>query len=188
MTPSPRDQMISTAMKLFQREGYAATSWRKLIEASGAPWGSAHHYFPGGKEQLGVAAVEKAGEGLARFFESCFTADRTAADGVQKLFEGSAQNLERSGYCEGCPIATVALETAATSPALAEASRQGFLRWQDAIEAGLLRSGVSADRAPALAEALLTLLEGALILARVTRSPAPLLKAGASMKVLLQQA
>src|SRR5437660_1001494 len=49
--------MIEAAMRLLQRNGYAATSWRGVVEEAGTPWGSAHHYFPGGKEQLTAAAA-----------------------------------------------------------------------------------------------------------------------------------
>src|SRR4051794_24534964 len=70
--PSPREQMILAAMSLFQREGYAAASWRRIVQESGAPWGSAHHYFPKGKEQLGLAALEAASQTVAASMARCF--------------------------------------------------------------------------------------------------------------------
>ena len=179
--------MILAAMKLFQREGYAATSWRRLVQDSGAPWGSAHHYFPEGKEQLGLAALEVATEGVARLFERSFAPGRSAADGVQSLFEVSAKQLEGSGYCEGCPVATVALEIASTSPSLAAACQKAFDRWRQEIETGLVRCGVAADRAGQLSGTLLTLFEGGLVVARVTRSTEPMLSAATTMRVLLER-
>lgn len=177
--------MILAAMELFQREGYTATSWRKLVQESGAPWGSAHHYFPDGKEQLGLAAIEMAAQRVAGLFDRCFSPDQTAADGVQRLFEVSAEKLERSGYCEGCPVATVALETMSSSPALAAACRSAFVSWQIAIETGLLRCGVAESRAGDLSATLLSLFEGGLVVSRVTGSPEPLLNAAAAMRALL---
>ena len=57
--------MIDTAVRLFQLHGYHATSWRGLVTASETPWGSVHHHFPGGKEELGVAAITTGGDMVA---------------------------------------------------------------------------------------------------------------------------
>lgn len=180
--------MIRAALTLFQRQGYASTSWRRLVEESGAPWGSAHHYFPEGKEQLGLAAIEVAAQDVAGFIEACFSPERSAAEGVHALFKLSAARMKASAYCDGCPIATLALETASTSPALAEACRQTFERWRSAMKEGLARCGVAKDRAAGLSATLLNLFEGGLLVARVTRSTAPLLQAAATMAALLEGA
>ncbi|MBW8856934.1 MAG: TetR family transcriptional regulator, partial [Bradyrhizobium sp.] len=66
-------------MSLFQREGYAAASWRRLVQESGAPWGSAYHYFPDGKEQVGVAALEWAAQNVAGGIAQCFREGGRAA-------------------------------------------------------------------------------------------------------------
>src|SRR5438270_12766084 len=115
---SPREQMILAAMSLFQREGYAAASWRRLVQESGAPWGSAYHYFPDGKEQLGVAAVEWAAQNVAAQMARCFPVGGRAADGIHKLFAGAAAQMVKSEFTAGCPVSTVALETVPQSPAL----------------------------------------------------------------------
>jgi TetR/AcrR family transcriptional regulator, lmrAB and yxaGH operons repressor len=169
--------MILAAMSLFQREGYAAASWRRLVQESGAPWGSAYHYFPDGKEQLGVAAVEWAAQDAAALMASCFPEGGVAADGIHKLFAGSAALLAKSGYTAGCPICTVALETVPQSEALAEACKKGFELWQKTIAEGLIRSRVSPESAGALASTIFAAFEGALIQARVAQSKEPLLVA-----------
>ena len=65
MATETRDRMIEAAMSLLQRRGYRATSWRVLTQESGTPWGSVQHHFPGGKEELGVAAIELAEQSVA---------------------------------------------------------------------------------------------------------------------------
>lgn len=173
--PTPREQMILAAMSLFQREGYAAASWRRLVQESGAPWGSAYHYFPDGKEQLGVAAVEKAAQNVAGLMAGCFPQGGSAADGVHKLFAGSAGRLAKSGFTAGCPICTVALETTPQSNALAEACKAAFDLWQRTLAEGLVRCGVAPEGTSALASTVLAAFEGALIQARVAQSREPLL-------------
>ena len=136
MPPQTREQMVDAAALLFQREGYHATSWRRLVDASGAPWGSISHHFPGGKEELGVAAIERGGEAVSALIEHCFAQRRSAAQAVGDWFAFSARMLDETDYAAGCPVATVALETAGTSPALAAASREVFAGWQRALREG----------------------------------------------------
>ncbi len=52
-----KDNIVVAAMSLFRRQGYASTGLNQILQESGAPKGSLYHYFPGGKEQLGLAAV-----------------------------------------------------------------------------------------------------------------------------------
>jgi TetR/AcrR family transcriptional repressor of lmrAB and yxaGH operons len=166
--------MIFAAMSLFQREGYTAASWRRLVQESGAPWGSAHHYFPGGKEQIGVAAIERAAQGVASLMERCFPEGGSAAEGVRRLFAGSAAQMAKSGFSSGCPVSTVALETVPQSPALSEACKTAFELWRQTLAEGLVRCGVAPARAEPLALTVLATFEGALIQARVAQSEGPL--------------
>ena len=93
-----------------------------------------------------------------------------------------AADLERSDYKEGCPIATTALETAAQSAALGAASRAALQSWQQEIERGLERFGI-VDAAK-VAVAVLSQLEGALLLARTYRSLEPMQRAEKALLVL----
>ncbi|MBT5897125.1 MAG: helix-turn-helix transcriptional regulator, partial [Rhodospirillaceae bacterium] len=56
-----RQTMIWAAAKLFRRRGYSGTGLRDILAASGAARGSLYHHFPGGKEEIGAAAVTSAG-------------------------------------------------------------------------------------------------------------------------------
>lgn len=182
--PTPRERMIVTAMELFQREGFRATSWRKLVQESGAPWGSAHHYFPGGKTQLGVAAVEMAAGAVKAMIERAFAPDRPAPEGVRRLFEAAARGLEQSGFRSGCPVTTVALETTPDSAPMAEACKAAFALWRAALRTGLERGGVGGARAAALATAILAMFEGGLVLARAEQSTEPMREAAEAAAVL----
>ena len=61
------------------------------------------------------------------------------------MARGMASDLEKSGYKEGCPIATTALETAAQSDVLGAATRNAFQKWENEIKRGLQRFGTTAD-------------------------------------------
>ena len=52
-----KNRILITAAKLFQQQGYHATGLNQIVAESGAPKGSLYYYFPGGKEELAVAAI-----------------------------------------------------------------------------------------------------------------------------------
>lgn len=183
---STRDRLVGAAARLFQERGYAATGLAEILSLSGAPKGSLYHYFPGGKEDLAIAAAELAG---ARFRES-LTQEMEAAsstpDLVRRFGARLAGWLEQSSFTKGCPLATLALEQAPHSPALSETLAELFAGWQDILETRLMADGVAATRRAELATLILSGLEGALILARVQRSSAPLNRCTAALSRLLE--
>ena len=62
---SPRERMVVSAALLIRERGAHATAISDVLEHSGAPRGSAYHYFPGGRTQLLCEAVDYAGEHVA---------------------------------------------------------------------------------------------------------------------------
>ena len=58
---SPRERMVVSAALLIRERGAQATAISDVLKHSGAPRGSAYHYFPGGRMQLLEEATEYAG-------------------------------------------------------------------------------------------------------------------------------
>lgn len=182
---STRDRLVGAAARLFQERGYAATGLAEILSLSGAPKGSLYHYFPGGKEDLAIAAAELAG---ARFRQSLtheMEAASSTPDLVRRFGARLAGWLEQSGFTKGCPLATLALEQAPHSPALSETLAELFAGWQAVLESRLAVDGVAATRRAELATLILSGLEGALILARVQKSSAPLDRSVAALSRLI---
>ncbi len=105
---------------------------------------------------------------------------------LTRVARGMASDLEQSGYQEGCPIATTALETAAQSEVLGAATRGAFQKWENEIRRGLQRFGMTSDEADSTATTVLSLLEGALLLARTYHSLEPMHRAEQALKLLLR--
>ncbi len=57
--------MVVSAALLIRERGAHPTAIADVLEHSGAPRGSAYHYFPGGRTQLLCEAVDYAGEYIA---------------------------------------------------------------------------------------------------------------------------
>jgi TetR/AcrR family transcriptional repressor of lmrAB and yxaGH operons len=171
---SSRDAFIDTAGLLLRRQGYAATGLNEVVTRSGAPKGSLYFHFPGGKEELAVAAMQRTGEQLRAALARILASSDDLGEALARLLDILAEGLERSDYRDGCPIATVTLELASDSKALRVAATETFDSWLDALHQRLLVAGVSAPVAERRALLVLSAIEGALILARARRDLAPL--------------
>ena len=165
---SPRERMVISTALLIRERGAHSTAISDVLEHSGAPRGSAYHYFPGGRTQLLCEAVDYAAE---------FTANRiagaaTSLDAVDVVVDGFRSQLLDSDYRAGCPVVAVAVE--ADNPAVIERAAAAFTRWTGLIGSRLIADGVDADRAEELAMLLTTSVEGAIVVARSTRDVTPL--------------
>ena len=166
--------MVAAAVRLFQRQGYHATSWRALVAESGAPWGSVQHHFPGGKEELGVAAVEAGGDMVAAAIADSQARTTSPAAAVRRLFRGTANVLEASGFAEGCPVASVALDTAGSPGRIPTACAAAIGNWRRLIAEHLEASGMDPTAAASLATLVVSAYEGSLLMARLDGSTEPM--------------
>jgi TetR/AcrR family transcriptional regulator, lmrAB and yxaGH operons repressor len=161
--------MIHAAAHLFRQHGYHATAFSDVIEASGAPRGSIYFHFPGGKQELAREAIALAGDEI----EQMVAAAAARCDGpgslVRALGEMVAARLEGSGYRSGCAIATMVLELAPQSEELSSEFENVFARWRQALAPQFEIWGVTPGRAPDLADLVMSVFEGALIVSRAAR-------------------
>jgi TetR/AcrR family transcriptional regulator, lmrAB and yxaGH operons repressor len=179
-----KGKTLAAAAKLFRQQGYHGTALHDILAAGGSPRGSLYFHFPGGKEEIGRTALTLAGEAVRLAIARAAEASETAEIFLVRIVRGMAAELERSGYKEGCPIATTALETSAQSEALGTVARDAFQRWELEIKRGLFRFGLPAGEADQVATMVLCQLEGALLLARTYRSLAPIQRAEQAVRLL----
>ena len=168
-----RQRMIDTTARLLWSQGLRATGMNQIVKESKAPRGSIYHHFPEGKEQLAAAALRAAGEVMTANIRAAL-AHRDADTAIRTFVEVYAREMRDSDFHHGCPIATVALEAATTSPAIREVCASVFGAWEDLLAARLTRDGVPRKEARRLAVVILSLLEGAMILCRARRTTQPL--------------
>jgi TetR/AcrR family transcriptional repressor of lmrAB and yxaGH operons len=179
-----KGKTLSAAAKLFRQQGYHGTALQDILAAGGSPRGSLYFHFPKGKEEIGEIALTLAGEAVRQGIAQAAAASETAEIFLLRIVRSMAADLEKSGYSEGCPIATTALETAAQSEVLGAVTRNAFQKWELEIKRGLFRFGISAGDADLTATMVLSQLEGALLLARTYRSLEPLRRAEQAVRLL----
>ncbi|POM24262.1 putative HTH-type transcriptional regulator YxaF [Actinomadura rubteroloni] len=176
-----RERIARAAGTLFRRQGYSATGLQQIAAESRTRIGSIYHFFPG-KDALAEDVVRTGGAAYGAMVLALL--ENGPDDPVEALgaaFAQAADDLAASDYADACPIATIALEVASTNDPLRRATADVFTAWLDALASWCRRIVTDPDAAHDLATAILTSLEGAFILSRALRDPAPLLAAGRSL-------
>jgi AcrR family transcriptional regulator len=179
-----RDRILDATIRLLRRQGYTATGIKQIVAEGDAPLGSIYHYFPGGKEQIGVEALARSGERIRSTIERAGDApDLPAA--INTYFVVNAERLRDSDYERGCPIATVALETASDNERIRQVCQDVFNSWQTTLAQVFVGAGIAAADAGALATFVLSSYEGALTMSRALRDVQPMLTSGAAVASVL---
>lgn len=171
----PRERMVVSAALLIRERGAHATAISDVLQHSGAPRGSAYHYFPGGRTQLLCEAVDYAGEHVAAMINEA----EGGLELLDALIDKYRQQLLSTDFRAGCPIAAVPVEAGdeqdreRMAPVIARAAAV-FDRGSDLTAQRFIADGIPPDRAHELAVLATSTLEGAILLARVRRDLTPL--------------
>lgn len=162
MADGVRQKMIERTVVLLAKKGLQGTSFAQVLEESGAPRGSLYHHFPGGKDELVLAAVSLAGDQAMAVLER--RVGRPAPDIADAFIGLWRLVLTRSDFGAGCAVAAVTV--AAETPALRQQAGDVFRRWRERLAELLEAGGVPKGRGPAMAASLISACEGGVILAR----------------------
>ncbi len=172
-----RDRIVEAAAGLMFRQGVAGTTTEQVQAAAGVSASQIFHYFDD-KRALVRAVIAYQADAVLTTQQpllgrlDSMDALRAWAD----QFVGIEEQLEYQG---GCPLGSLGGELAETDVAARRDVARGFARWEEAIRDGLRTMYVRGDLRrsadpDALALALLTALEGGLLMTQIRRDPVPL--------------
>jgi TetR/AcrR family transcriptional repressor of lmrAB and yxaGH operons len=181
-----RDRLIHATSRLLRSRGYAGTGLNQVTTEANAPRGSMYFHFPGGKQELAAAAVDRFAQRVRQRMVERLASSATVADAVASYFDALVRVLERSDFEEGCAVATVALETASANQALAETTSRALEAWTQVFSDALEAEGHAPEEAHRLATLVVATIEGALVLAKGQRSTAPVTALRDTLHALLQ--
>jgi len=177
-----RKRLVEATAALLRRQGYHATGLSDIVTESGAPRGSLYFHFPGGKDELAIAALRASGDAWRARIEAAIAGSAELGEALEAIVALLAEDLEASGWDNGCPVAAVALE--ATSEPVRVTIVEHFERWLELGAQQLAAFGVAPDRARELALVAQSAVEGALLMARVMRSREPLVAVGRALRAM----
>ena len=180
---SPRDRMVASAALLIRERGAQSTAVADVLAHSGAPRGSAYHYFPGGKGQLAAEAVRWADDLTAQVL---IRATATGpCDGLTAFVTMWRQTLVDSDFRAGCPILAVAVEELADA-APRDAAVFAFGNWTSLLAGALRAHGVGQQQAMGTATLVVAAVEGAVAMCRAERTTQPLDTVGRELRGVLK--
>ncbi|MFB7041603.1 MULTISPECIES: TetR/AcrR family transcriptional regulator [unclassified Streptomyces] len=186
MQTNTRDRIVVAAARLLQRQGYVGTGIKQIAQEAQATLGSVYHFFPGGKEAVGVAAIEHGAGEFGTLLREALDGEDDPAEAVAACARQLAHELSRSDWIEGCPVTAAALETLGTDSEIQRACADALRSWEQLVHDKLLRCGFPARSARELAVTIVCALEGAEVTAQVNRSEEPLRMAGRQLARLVR--
>ena len=182
-----RARLAASMLELIQTSGYSGTGLNAVIDHADAPKGSIYFHFPDGKVGLGVAAVELAATQFEALIAEAAVSTGSAAGAARAAIEALASIVSESDYRLGCPVSVVTLEMGAESERLRQACSGAFESWIAPTAALLEGNGLATEDARSLATVVVSMIEGAVIVSRATRSTQPLESAAEVIAELIER-
>lgn len=167
-----REKIVEAARELFWLKGYGSTSIADILSRTQLNSGSLYHFFPG-KQDLLLAVLEGYREGIGpMLLEPAWAGIDDPIERVFALLARYRGLILETDCSYGCPIGSIALELHEPDESVRRLLADNFSGWVAAIESCLADAG---ERLPAdtdrhaLAEFVLTIMEGAVMQARTYR-------------------
>lgn len=170
-----RAAILRAASHLMQVKGYNATSIDDVLRASGVGKGNFYHYFKS-KEDLGYAILDQIVTTFVRdALDPCFADPEGKPLAQIRCFLDRLLQVQRARNCVGgCPMGTLASELSDVHEGFRARLAEVFSGWRErftqALEAARQRGDVGDECRPdAVAHFLVASLEGAILMAKVTK-------------------
>ncbi|MBV9513637.1 MAG: TetR/AcrR family transcriptional regulator [Mycobacteriaceae bacterium] len=176
-------RMLASAAEVLRERGAAGVTIDEVLNRSGAPRGSVYHHFPGGRNQILVEALQFAGDSMSIAIGDAASQGPMAL--LHEFVDLWEDVLQESDFAAGCPVVAAAISTSDEDPRLSTDAAQIFDRWRAALTRSFTADGFGPGDATGLATTMLAAIEGAVILCRSLRSPAPLREVAENIEFLV---
>ncbi len=187
-----RDRIVEAATVLFQLKGYHATGLNEILKESNAPKGSLYYYFPDGKEQLALEAVNLTKEFVRKTIKERLAKIEDPAESIKTSIEEMADLVhihkdEKLALksTKKISINLLAMETASTNENLRKACESAFNTWQNVYTQKLIDGGFSREKAEPLGLVIQSMVEGAIVMSLTKRSDEPFIEIARQIPILL---
>ena len=172
-----RTRIIEAAAGLVAARGVAGTTLDEVMEVSGTSKSQIYHYFAH-KDALMAAVVKVQSQAVLDFQADCLSEVRSIA-GLRQWRDRVVELNRSNRGVGGCPIGSLASELAERSEPARTLLEKSFQLWECHIATALgamqdLRVLSQRAQPHDLAIALVSALQGGLLLAQTTRTTRPL--------------
>lgn len=178
-TTQAREHLVEAARDLVHERGYGAVGVAELCTRAGVKKGSFYYFFAS-KEALVLEALDLHWERVQARWSGFLDADGEPLDRIVALLadlEGQhTQAQERHGHTIGCLLGNTSLERSIHDPAIRERLSAIFTEQESLLTAVLTEAQLGGQLAGAItpqtsAKALIALMQGRILLAKVHNDP-----------------
>lgn len=182
-----RQRIVAAAAALMYERGVLEATLEDVRAAAGVSGSQVYHYFAS-KQELLLAVIEYQTDVVLEQ-QSPQLSRLDSLEGLRAWRDSMVEYQRRLQCRGGCPIGSLGSELAESNPEARLAVASGFLRWESGIRAGIAamhaRGELEGDPDD-LALALLTALQGGLLMTQITRTVRPLEVALDAMLALVE--
>lgn len=178
-----RGEICQQAFVLFYSQGVRAVGVDMLVERAKIAKASFYRHFPS-KEALIIAYLDQRHDAwMAWLTESV---SKRAADPVQQLLAifDSLEELFCDPEYRGCPVINAVSEMGPDNPRVLESARANKARLSSYVEGLAAKAGL--DQPATLAEALVLVIDGAMVTAQRQPGPTPAIEARRVASLLIE--
>ena len=170
--------IVERTAPIFNEKGYAGTSLTDLTNATGLTKGSIYGNFDN-KDEVALAAFDYNFNRVTLYIRDRILATDNSIERLLVYPKVYRDFLKIPFLKPGCPILNTSTEADDTHPRLRERASNALVFWKTSIEnqikRGIQRGEIKMDTNPTeIAVILMSLIEGAVMQAKVTGKPAEL--------------
>lgn len=180
-----KNTIIEAASRLFQLYGYHGVGLSEIIKESGTAKGSLYYYFPNGKEELAIAAINYTKEMVANKFRTATEGIDDPIKAVQAYFYKLSDEFGKDAIV-GVRIGTIAGETSLVYESIRLACKSALEEWQSLYIEKFIAAGCSVKQSKDLALMINAMIEGGIIFSLTEKSGEPLRIIAEQLPILLK--
>ncbi|MCC0176798.1 TetR/AcrR family transcriptional regulator [Waterburya agarophytonicola K14] len=176
-----KEELIAKLIPIFRHYGYEGATVSRLSKATGLKKASLYHHFQGGKEQMAEAVLEYTASWLEENIFAPLQSELPAQDRII-LMIGEIDRFYARGK-NPCLLAVMSLGEA--DDLFHQQLQQSLKKWLDTLAKIVEETGVESRQARLRAEDAMIMIQGALVLVRVTNDTQPFQRAIAKLPQIL---
>ncbi|MCE9599315.1 MAG: TetR/AcrR family transcriptional regulator [Spirochaetia bacterium] len=163
---SERNDLIPLIEKTFMKHGFEGSTLRIIQEKTGLGRGSLYHFFPGGKEDMAETVLSQIDDWFKMNILKPLKETEDPARAIHDMFDAII-----AYYDSGRRICLPGAFALSTRDRFASQIDGHFSRWIRALTATFVRAGFKTSKAWYMAEDVMAVIQGALVLAQGFKDP-----------------
>jgi TetR/AcrR family transcriptional repressor of nem operon len=173
-----KDDILQAGLDLVLSRGFNATGVEAILKQAKIPKGSFYNFFSS-KEDFGLALIDKFVEGRIEVLTPIFSDESLPPlERVKRSFEAIIETFEEHDCSQGCLLGNLGQEMADQFENVRQRLEESLQKWSSGVSTLLaqaqLEKAIPTDMdVDMLAENLISSFQGALLFAKVKKSPEP---------------